>query len=240
MVSTNRNKKRSLVQIQSHYRPYRQPRQQEQGFVLVGALLIMLLVVIIGISATSSTILELQIAGAERVHQATFHSADGGTQLAARLIEENLGCPLGFTKFQTVGVSPYQLTTILKDTDNAAYKSVWICNATMWSNTGTPATPSDNGAGCTTRDATYFPGGYSADAPNLPHTNIKVGGNTIAAPGSGLQMVAGYEGKGKGTAGGGGQILYTIYSQHRGLLESESVVQIGWRHIIGLELTSRY
>ncbi len=58
--------------------------------------------------------------------------------------------------------------------------------------------------------------------------------------GAGLQMLAGYEGKGKGIASGGGQIVYTIFSQHMGRSNSESVVAIQWRHFIGLELEGRY
>ncbi|MDZ7640428.1 MAG: PilX N-terminal domain-containing pilus assembly protein [Desulfurivibrio sp.] len=42
---------------------------QEKGYVLVGALLIMLLLMLIGISASRSASLELQIAAADRAHQ---------------------------------------------------------------------------------------------------------------------------------------------------------------------------
>ncbi len=52
---------------------------------------------IIGISATTNTSLELQIAGNDRTHKETFYQADGGSQLAARLVEESLGTPGGFT-----------------------------------------------------------------------------------------------------------------------------------------------
>ena len=75
-------------------------RDNEEGFVLVGALLILMLLMIIGISATTNTSLELQIAGNDRTHKETFYQADGGSQLAVRLVEESLGTPGGFTKHQ--------------------------------------------------------------------------------------------------------------------------------------------
>lgn len=58
----------------------------QQGFVLVGALLIMLLLVLIGISATTSTNLELQIAGADRARNEVFYAADSGVNPVPRLI----------------------------------------------------------------------------------------------------------------------------------------------------------
>ena len=93
----------------------------------------------------------------------------------------------------------------------------------------------------TARDIAYFPNGYDPLTPNaIPHTNMIADGFTSVVAGSGLQMLAGYEGKGKGTAGGGGQINYTIYSQHIGRSNSESMVAVRWRHNIGLELEGRY
>ena len=74
----------------------------------------------------------------------------------------------------------------------------------------------------------------------MPHTNIIADGLTSVVAGSGLQMIAGYEGKGKGTAGGGGRIDYSIYSQHIGRSNSESIVAVVWRHFIGLELEGKY
>jgi len=59
---------------------------REQGFVLVGVLLIMLVLVLIGISATSSTNLELQLATAERLRREVFHAADSGVHPTPRLI----------------------------------------------------------------------------------------------------------------------------------------------------------
>lgn len=199
---------------------------EEGGFVLVGAMLMLLLLVLIGISASNTATMEIQIAGIDRVRKETFYQADGGAQLAIRLVEESLGTSSGFTAVDANGVLVDPFTP---------NNTVLIVDLTMAEDEGVPALPSD-----AARDAAYFPEGYDPALPNTPHTNINVGGVTSASEGAGLQMVAGYEGKGKGTAGGGGQILYTIYSQHLGKAESEAVVQVDWRHVIGLELEGRY
>jgi len=200
---------------------------QEGGFVLVGAMLILLLLMLIGISASNTTTMEIHIAASDRVRKESFSQADGGTQLAVRLVEENLATPGGFTAVDADGV--------LTDPFTPPNNTVLIVDKTLSEDEGVPALPSD-----AARDVAYFPEGYNPALPNAPHTNITAGGVTSVTEGAGLQMVAGYEGKGKGTAGGGGQILYTIYSQHLGNAGSESVVQVDWRHVIGLELDSRY
>ncbi len=215
----------------------RQSIKNEGGYVLVGALLILLLLVVIGISASTSTSLEIQIAGNDRIRKETFYQADAGTQLAARLVEESLGTPGGFTALDANNVlqdplSPNNtiliIDTTLSENDNAARDETSVFDDMVV------------GGG---RDIAYFPDGYNPLLPDpnvIPHTNIIMDGVTSTTAGAGLQMLAGYEGKGKGTAGGGGQILYTIYSQHMGVSQSESVVAVEWRHLIGLELEGRY
>lgn len=199
----------------------------EGGFVLVGALLILLLLVLIGISASTSTTLELQIAASDRTRKETFYQADAGTQVAVRLVEESLGTPGGFTAVDADGV--------LVDPFNRN-NTMLIVDPTLSDDEGVPVEPSD-----AVRDAAYFPEGYDPAAPNaVPHTNITVAGVTGTTAGAGLQMTAGYEGKGKGTAGGGGNTLFTIFSQHVGRADSQSVVRVEWRHVIGLQLEGRY
>ncbi len=199
---------------------------EEGGFVLVGAMLILLLLMLIGISASNTTTMEIHIAASDRVRKEAFFQADGGAQLAIRLVEESLATPGGFTAVDANGVLVDPFTP---------NNTVLMVDLTLSEDEGVPALPSD-----AARDVAYFSEGYNPALPNTPHTNITAGGVTSVTEGAGLQMVAGYEGKGKGTAGGGGKILYTIYSQHLGNAGSESVVQVDWRHVIGLELDSRY
>jgi len=213
-------------------RMVRKSMDNEGGYVLIGVLLILVLLLVIGISSTTNTSLELQIATNDRIHKETFYQADGGTQLAVRLVEESLGTSSPFTALDANGIliDPVSPNNTILIVDNSLWDNVGSRNETNIFD--------DNilGGG---RDVAYFPNGYDPTNFN-PHTNIIVDGVTSTVAGAGLQMLAGYEGKGKGTAGGGGQILYTIYSQHMGKTQSESVVKVEWRHVIGLELEGRY
>ncbi|WP_028317453.1 pilus assembly PilX N-terminal domain-containing protein [Desulfobulbus elongatus] len=204
----------------------------ENGFVLVGALLIMTLLVLIGISATTSSVLELQISGADRIHAETFYQADSGTQIAVRLIEESLGATEGFTNLTSDGGFD-----VLKDPDpDIANSTIVIGTKDLWRNEGVPDEPTD-----ADRDIAYFPEGFNPAAADASlRTNVTLAGLTTTVEGEGLQMVAGYEGKGKGTAGGGGKITYTIHSRHFGRSNSETNIQVAWLHVIGLELEGRY
>ena len=208
----------------------------ENGYMLIGTLFILLLLIIIGMAATTDTTLEIHIAGNDRTHRETFYQADGGTQIAIRLIEENLGAAVPFTALTSDSI------LVDPDTPNS---TILIVDDTL-SNNGAVRTFTDVFDDMTVgggRDAAYFPDGYNPALPDpdiLPHTNIIADGITSTVTGAGLQQLAGYEGKGKGTAGGGGQILYTIYSQHIGKNQSESIIAVQWRHVIGLELEGRY
>jgi len=201
--------------------------KNEQGFVLIVSLLMLMVLMIIGIAATNTTIIELQISGNDKVRKETFYQSDGGTQLAARLVEESLGTSGGFTALDT--------NNILVDPVNPN-KTVLIVDTNLSDNS---AGRDETNVSDASRDVAYFPGGY--DPTNVdPHTNIIADGVTSTTEGAGLQMLSGYEGEGKGAAGGGSQILYTIYSQHMGRARSESVIGVEWNHVIGLELESRY
>lgn len=202
--------------------------KNEEGFILITTLMMLVLLMVLGISATSTTTLELEISGNDRVRKEAFYQADGGTQLAARLVEESLGTPGGFTALDA--------NSILVD-PVSPNNTILVVDTTLSENAD--ATRDENSVSDAARDIAFFPGGV--DTTNAtPHTNIIADGITSTTAGSGLQMLAGYEGKGKGAAGGGGQILYTIYSQHMGRAQSEAMVAAEWQHVIGLELSGRY
>ena len=123
------------------------------------------------------------------------------------LLEQNIACPTGFT--------------------NSTIGNIEVVNNDFWLNLDADATiPSD-----ADRDF-YFPSNYNG---SQPHTNIKLGGNTQFSTGSALQMLAGYEGKGKALASGGAFIIYDLNSQHLGNFNAQSVVRTRWRHVIGSE-----
>lgn len=185
--------------------------RNEQGSILVISLIVLMMLTLIGISITTTTSIELQISGNEKLRKIAFYKADGGTEVGYELLEQNLGCADGFTN-----------TTI---TGNNSAQSVQIVNSTFWQDTSADVPT------VATRDF-FFP---STNPATVPRTDFTVGGNTQLSSGSAIQMLSGYEGKGKAAAAGGAFILYDMYSQHLGVNSSQSVIMVQWRHIIGQE-----
>ncbi|MFZ5766868.1 MAG: PilX N-terminal domain-containing pilus assembly protein [Thermodesulfobacteriota bacterium] len=183
----------------------------EKGFVLVASLLILLILVIIGVAATTTSTIEIQIATNEKIHRETFYQADGGAELASRITFENALCVnMGGFAANPPGVNGGRLIG-----------NVEVINLNFAEPTGGAAPlPSDGPP--PVRDAVYYPGNM---ADNNPHTNMTMVGRTESVPGEDIGQVVGYEGPGKG---GGARVLYTINSQHRGAVNSESIIGIGW------------
>lgn len=193
----------------------------EQGFVLIVALLFLLILSIIGIIATNTSITEIQIAGNAKVHNQTFSQSDGGTEAGSNLLEENISCPAGFSGPAPLQIGAAEITANLLP---AAKLNFWI-------NEAVPAVayPSN------TQRHIRIPNNDLA-----PHTNLFFFGSASLATGQGIQMNAGNEGVGFGTAAGGGQLITHIDSQHIGESDSVSIVRLNWRHVIGREGTCRY
>ena len=181
------------------------------GGVTIAALIILAILTILGISSISTSNMEVQIATNDKVHKMSFYAADGGSELGTELLELNIACPSGFS------------------TDNYVVNNITVVDRDLWMQTTAPGAlgtfPSD-----TERDVLI-------NNTAGTHTNLSMFGKTVLGTGGAIQMAAGFEGKGKGAAGGGTALLYEIYSQHLGLANSESVVAIQWRHNIGAEGT---
>ncbi|MFC1837405.1 hypothetical protein ACFLYW_01830, partial [Thermodesulfobacteriota bacterium] len=63
---------------------------------------------------------------------------------------------------------------------------------------------------------------------------------TRFSTGSAIQMAAGYEGLGKGSAGGGASIIYDVYAMRYGERNSAALHYIQWIHKLGLGGTCNY
>jgi hypothetical protein len=176
----------------------------EKGSTLLISVLILILLTIIGIAATNTSTIEILISGNDKVHKMAFHEADGGTEVGIELVEQNINL---------AGFNTSELENL---------RDVNATNPNLYLNTN-PTMPSD-----INRDA-YFSKNYGG---NEPHTNLTVGGNPELSTGSAIQMGAGYEGEGKGDAGGGGKIVYDIWSQHIGLANSEAMIRLQWIHVM--------
>lgn len=192
-------------------------QKNEEGFVLIAALMIMLVLTVIGIAANRNTTTELNISGNDRTHKETFYEADGGTELASEVLEQNIAC----LEFGADGSG--QGRTMDGTTD--AY-DIYVDNDSLgfWRNFSPGVMPSDGA-----RDF-HFPADDSG-----PHTNFTTAGSTKLTTGSAIQMAAGYEGRGKGIGVGGATLVYDLNAQRLGVNNSQSLICIQYRHTIGQE-----
>jgi hypothetical protein len=222
------------------------------GFVLVTAMFILLVLVILGVAATNSSIFEVQIAGSDKVHKMTFSEADGGTEVASQLIEHSVNCPGGFKQDGIAETKPY------KTVEGALFISGRRGSLKPWQNPPLAEddvlfSPDDITTGISVADIVdalratddaativnnvdaYWP--PSSNGTSRPYSKVLLGGKTELGKGSALQQLAGYEGKGKAASQGGAARLFDVYALHRGAGNSESVIRIEWRHLIGEEYT---
>lgn len=193
---------------------FKKEDKEEDGFVLVLALMVLLVLTIIGIAANRTTTTELIIAGNDSHQKKTFYEADGGSEIAAEVLEENIACISGFQ----VNSGTDSLLEGLVLVDSAAL--------TFWQNVAPPAVPSDGA-----RDF-YWPNGYAA---GTAHTNVRVGGKAEMTTGAALQAAAAYEGKGKAIGSGGVNLAYDIYTQRLEVNNAEAIVHVQWLHVVGQE-----
>jgi Tfp pilus assembly protein PilX len=188
----------------------------KRGSALVIALLMLVVLTLIGISATTTTTFELQISGNDKLFKRAFYAADGATEMGGELIEQNIEDRNW--DFGADGVNPPSTANPL----NRGNVSIESENPYMNRDPMDPI-PTDSN-----RDAVYP---RAATAGN-PHTNIKAVGNTTLSTGSAVQLIAGYEGKGKGAAGGGAWITYDVRAQRHDLRNTEVMIRLGWRHVL--------
>jgi hypothetical protein len=129
------------------------------------------------------------------------------------MLEQNIACPNGFNFTGSLDIGDVTVFT----------KAFWLIE-----NEPTSDYPSDE-----VRDIKI---NRTANA----YTNLSIYGSTQLSTGSAIQMVAGYEGKGKGAGSGGAHIIYNVYSKHMGRDNSRSMVMTQWRHMIGQEGACNY
>jgi hypothetical protein len=184
--------------------------KSEGGFVLVVALMIMAILSLIGLAGLNTSMFEVQIAGNEWVSKQTFYQADSGADLYERLIYENAICASVKNGFTLAKIGDDIEVKDLKFSGSNAANLEEISN--------------DNSK----RYAVYYPYGAS-NVDTEPHTNFLSKYEKVINPGTGLQMVSGYEGLGAGAAAGGTSRKYEIASQHQGRKSSESLIMTQWR-----------
>jgi hypothetical protein len=192
----------------------------ERGSALMLAMLMILLLSVIGVLSVQTSITETRITGNDRLYRGAFHEAEGGAEVGKELVEQNIEernwsdkstkrnvkivCG-GFLTKAPLGPGDYA-----SDPDPATH-------------------PSDN------RRDVRFPVKNPDGAPcsdSQPHTNLRIGSSPQPAAGSAMAMGAGYEGKGRGSAGGGAWIVYDIRSQHQNVDNTRARIWARWRHVM--------
>ncbi|PHR29007.1 MAG: hypothetical protein COA36_04825 [Desulfotalea sp.] len=217
--------------------------EDEKGFVLVLAMIIMLILTVMGISITRMSTIELQIAGNDRRVKHAFYKADGGTEVAIELLEENFSCPVGFNK--PAGFDSDDATT-------SSYLQIvgvdlFDANFSKDKNMSGLAVDSTKPAPVTSADVptdSYrtlrIPDDPSKHDDIESHTNVAIYGTTDFAEGSALQMSSAYHGMGFSVAGGGGIKNMDVLAQYDGVVNSIAKIFLEYVHLIGLEGECNY
>lgn len=207
--------------------------KKDDGFILVVCMVMLVLLTLMGIVGTRTTTIELLVSGNEKVDQQGFYRADGDTEVGIELVELNVSCPTGFkttpgafnsndpgTSFSIYGVDVFDANFALDEVaDDMPRTGGALALADYPSTSARTLRVADDQA--------------NPDTP--PTTNLAIFGVTDYAAGAAIQLAQGYEGKGKGAAGGGAYINYEIHAQHQGLTNSQSIVRLDWLHVIGTE-----
>lgn len=110
----------------------------EQGFVLVASLMMLMILLVIGIAATNTTTIELQISGNDKLAKQTFYQAEGVVAEAVRVItndsSSNLEDPTLFPWLHLDPVGAGILTTGAGGTEVTD-----VQNNVFWTNNGAPS-----------------------------------------------------------------------------------------------------
>lgn len=179
----------------------------DQGFILVWALLLMVVVTLLGVSGVSTSIFETKMAANEALHSQTFYQADGGTENGIALLKHNISCISGFT--QTLDGDIKMKT---------GSENFWLSNND---------TDGINMASDSNYDF-YYPSNYVLNS-GTPRTMGRINGIVKMQAGASLQQLAGYEGKGKGIGADGAFLTFEINIERIGERNSRTGICLDYR-----------
>lgn len=194
----------------------------ENGYVLIAALMVMVILSLIGIAGLNTSMFEEQISGNDWNAKRSLYRADGGISAGSELLEQNFNCPTGFS---FSGANVIGNTIVVRELA-FSYNPPFSTDNSLISKLDDSAKNKYDAA---------YPSDVNGALPTVDVEYLFFGGQTQLLPGGALQMAAGYEGKGKSSAQGGVAKLVDIYSQFLGPRGSESIILSGWRHLIGTE-----
>jgi hypothetical protein len=208
----------------------------QRGSALVMALLMLVVLTLIGISATSTTTFELQIATNDKLFKRAFYAADGATEMCGEVIEQNIEERDWNNKITRGNLAVWRQT---KKEDGTF---VDLADGNLYLNRDDdliPSTTDQTVSGLPTDEnydliypLTAVNTGTWTMISDAAHTSMKVVGNTTLSTGSAVQLIAGYEGKGKGASAGGAWITYDIRANRSDVRNTQARVLLGWRHVL--------
>lgn len=183
---------------------------------MIVALVILVLLTIIGISATSTTDIETQIAGNEKFQKIAFSDADSGIQITAKLISSILDAQTQ----PEIGSVKYLKPGSLTEADDADSVLARIMGYTT------------NNAGAilssfTTPEVTYKLGTSDSASVDIERTRTE----NLAGGSAGYGE--GYGGIGEGSSGGVA-IYYAIDSAGSGPAKSKSEIAADYKKVVGV------
>ena len=178
--------------------------KNQSGSALIFAILMLSLLMIIGLSASSNTSLELLIAGNDKAHKQSFYYADAANELTKALLEQAI---------RARGWSDWPGTEIVLGKVHLTDKDFYLA-----ADLGDTQADAENCA------ATINFGSGT--------TTLVVGSNSQLSSGGAVQMLSGYEGQGRSAAAGGAWVIYDIRTQHLGPAKSKAKIASQWRHLL--------
>jgi hypothetical protein len=184
----------------------------EEGFVLVIAMMVMVGLTALAVVTAKISSTNLNQAANDKFHKMNFFKTDADTELVSEMIEQNIE-QRGFGS----GAPPLPYGN---NGDIEVYTSSFYLNTEE-------AVCQDNIPTKANRDIQVANSGGERN-----DSYIRVYGNRAFNPGSGIEIAAGYHGRGKSAASGGVQIIYTIRNFGHGLGNSQTRIAAGWRHVM--------
>jgi hypothetical protein len=195
--------------------------RSNDGSVLVLALMLILLLTLTGLWSTQTNTVNTRISSNENLYNVAFYEADGGSEMAAGLIENTIW-ERGFcttSEDESNAVHAYGSLAIICRSDDTFFINTSLSYPAAYFPRSVP------------RSVACDPVNAGDNVSNF--TGFYITGNPELSSGGAIQMISGYEGKGKGSVGGGAFITYDVRSHHRNLQnKSEAVVEIRWRHVL--------
>lgn len=199
----------------------------EEGFVLVVALMILVILSLIGIAGLTTSTFEKQIAGNDWNAKRTFYRADGGLSQGIELVEQSFACPGGFNN----GAGTQKiLENHLLVLERGGNDMMLYMNDRLDTDDAIK-----NERGCFLNPAPFYDAAFPVDAlGNLPTHDVGflyVGGTAVPMPGGNVEMGAGSPGFAR---------VMDIHAQYLGPKNSETIISAVWRHRIGNEGSCKY